>query len=192
MAEDALTHDPVTGEVAEPFDAEVAPSWRIDGLGTLDWALAKLAGIEREQEQNRELAEAARNRVDTWLLAQNKKLDQSAAFFRGHITAYANEHKAELLTGKKKSRDLPNGKVAWRKVGGRVRVVDGPTAIRFCEAEGLKSFVKYEPRLAVDELLHWLSGLSELPPGTGCEIVPEEDRLTITATGNELTKTEES
>jgi phage host-nuclease inhibitor protein Gam len=180
------TFNELTGELAEPFDAERAPTWRIDSLGALDWALAKLAGIEREQDENGKLAEAAIFRVRAWLIKENSKLIASEAFFRGHVAAYANEHRAELLgDGKKKTRELPNGKLSWRRSGGGLKVVDEEMAIAWCRSEGLQKFVIQTPTLDLPGLRHWVSGGGVAPPGT--ERVPESDNLTITATGNELT-----
>lgn len=182
-------------DVGEIYDTETgelqARNWEVRDLADLDWCLARLAAMEKQAEQNEQLASKAIARVEAWLAKQNERLSKGAAFFRSHAETYATQNRPELLgNGKAKSRALPNGKISWRKVGGRMRVVDGPTAIAFCEAEGLKAFVKHEPKLAVDELLHWLSGLTAIPPNTGCERTPVEEKLTVTATGTELTKRE--
>jgi phage host-nuclease inhibitor protein Gam len=181
--------DPTTGEVAERVDDVTArPDWRVDSIGALEWAFERLADLEAEKADNEALEAAAVDRLRARVRQLNAKLDRGIAFFRGHIAVFAGDNRAELLgSGKKKSREFPRGKLAWRTTRGGLRVADEKELLTWALAQDPRlELVSMHPRPALGPIREHAAKAGIIPPGMAEE--PPHDELSITAIGDELTK----
>lgn len=173
---------------AERVDDVVAkPGWRIDSLGALEWALEMLADVERLDAETREMFDRAHARLERRQQELCSANERRIAFFRGHIAAFANERRPELLgKSKKKSRAFPYGSIAWRGVNGGLEVVDEATALAWCKEHGMVlTFVRPDK----DALREHFKATGEVPPGF--ELRQSEERIYIKTTTDALALKEE-
>lgn len=106
--------------VPERTDADL--EFKVTNEREADWALRKLAQRRRQAEANRELAEAERERIDTWLAERNAELQADCEFFEGHLAAY---HAQILVKDEgRKTIKLPGGTLKARKRPDGVEVTD--------------------------------------------------------------------
>lgn len=92
-------------------------TWRIETLSSADRSLARIGVLEERRAQNKQIAEAARARIDAWEKKQNQGLDYGIALHVAKLAEFAEMHRGELLKGAKKgakSRSLPFGRIGWR------------------------------------------------------------------------------
>ncbi len=152
--------------------------WAAKTVDDLEFCLRRLGELEREISENEERAAAQHERIDRRLAQLNDKLAKGAAFFRSHAAVFAENHRGDLLSGKSKTRNLLYGRVAWRKSGGGLVVVDEKALLVWAHRADCVT-IKTD-MVAVRE---WVARGNATPPGT--ERTEEIDKLTITA---ELTK----
>lgn len=160
---------------------EARPGWHIPDLGALDWALSRVADLEREQAENLELERAAIERIRLRTLRLNESAARGVAFFGGRIREYAELHRAELLGGgKKKSRKLLHGTVGWRSKGGGLSVTDAEALLAWARAQPVEAEVlriKEDPALKAIKALFEATG--EVPDG--CDVEPETEEFNLKA-----------
>jgi phage host-nuclease inhibitor protein Gam len=168
----------------EPPDLDSTPEqlqsagWRISSLGELDWVLERLADIERQEEEALRLEREAIDRIEVRMAKVHERLERDRLFFEAQATLYAEEHKAALLgKGKRKSRDLPHGRIAWRSRAGRLVVEDEDTLLTWALAQApqLVRFRSALDRVALAALVKETPAI--IPPGTRWE--PEQDTMHI-------------
>ena len=159
-----------TLELAATDDTE--PRWQIDSVETLDWALEQLATARRQIAEARRLHEAAMARLEARLRAATATHQRSAEYFEASARAYAEEHRGELLTGKAKSRALPNGTIGWRRTGGGLRVVDEEAAMTWALSTDSR-FVRTRQELNKAEVNALFKSTGEVIPG--CDVEEARD-----------------
>jgi phage host-nuclease inhibitor protein Gam len=169
----------------EAYQDEENPSvghaWRIENLDSADWALRRLGDLEQEMAENEAIA--ARRieeiRIRTSLL--NERAMRGAAFFRMRLTEYAERSRTELLKGgKKKTRQLPSGSIAYRSKGGGLVKADADVLLAWAKEQPVELEllrVKEEP--AWDAIKKRFEATGEVPPGTDVE--PEREEIVIKA-----------
>ena len=159
--------------------------WRIENVQSLDWALSRIADLEREQAENAAIVEEHIQRLRLRLERLNAKAERGLRFFRSQVQAYADAHRHELLGGgKKKSRALPHGMVGWRKKGGGLTVVDREALLSWCRKQDVElGLIRIKEEPAVDEVKRAFKSLGEVPPG--CDVEEEREELIIKTTSEE-------
>lgn len=185
MSAPALVPDASQEVARDVYVDEVEPSvtevWCVSDLTSADWALSRLADLEREQAENRALEAAAISRIKLKAELLNEKLGRGVAFFRSRIEAYAETHRAELLGGgKKKSRALLHGTIGWRKTGGGLEVKDEAALLAWAQSQPAESGVlRIKESPALDEIGKAFKRTGEIPPGM--DVKPEVEKLIIDA-----------
>ena len=166
-------------------DDTVRDGWRVENVQSLDWALSRIADLEREQAENAAIVEEHIQRLRLRLERLNAKAERGLRFFRSQVQAYADAHRHELLGGgKKKSRALPHGTVGWRKRGGGLTVVDKDALLAWARKQPIEAEViriKEEP--ALDAIKRAFRASGEVPEG--CDVEPESEELIIKTTAEE-------
>jgi hypothetical protein len=100
--------------------------WVVDDPSRAEWALRKLAGIRRQQAENRAVAEEEKRRIADWLDDVNGTLARSAQFFEGLLTTW---HRRVLdVDPDRKTVSLPSGELKARKQPDRWEFTDDFTA----------------------------------------------------------------
>lgn len=122
--------------------------WRIEDDSAAEWALRKLASLRGKMEENRRIAEAERQRIDSWLEHANESLTRDAAYFEGVLGEYALRQRSDA---DRKSISLPHGMVKTRASSRKYDVTDtdaflswarenAPVLIRVTEAPHKSNF----------------------------------------------------
>jgi phage host-nuclease inhibitor protein Gam len=166
----------------EPYQEEsISQDWRIQDLSTADWALSRVADLERELEENEEVAKAAIARIEARKQLLNEKVERGLRFFRSHLAAFAQEHRSALLGGgKKKSRSLLHGTLGWKKSGGRLEVRDRAALLEWARLQPVElGFLRITEAPALDEIQRQFKLTGEVPPGT--DVQPEVEEVVIKA-----------
>lgn len=158
--------------------------WHIEDVGALDWALSRVAALQREIRENEAITEAAIARLKVRTATLNARAERGVAFFSGRIQEYAELHRAELLGGgKRKSRALPHGSVAWKKRGGQPVVTDDAKLLEWSIAQPPElGLCRLSWKPAWDIIKENVKKTGEIPPGV--DIEPESETFKIEAIGD--------
>ena len=171
----ALADDPSL-DMLDAMDHD--ESWRIKGPDDRVFAMDVLAKAAREKARDQATYDAAKARIDAWLAARNEAIDTGIAYVRAEMERDATVHRAELVKGRSKTIDLPNGTISWRKTGGRLVVTDKDALAAWCVEEGPDTGlyrVRAEAELTKVQALFKVTGV--IPPG--CEFEPEVESISI-------------
>jgi phage host-nuclease inhibitor protein Gam len=153
---------------------DVPEGWRLDSLSSLEWALEELAATQRQAAENVALMQQAHERLDLRLAAINRPLESRAQFLETAILEYTKSHRAELLTGKKKSREFPGGTVGFRKTGGKLTVTDEAACLAWAKEQPLEEgLYRVKVELSKSALNAHLKACGEVPPG--CDLEEETE-----------------
>jgi phage host-nuclease inhibitor protein Gam len=167
--------DPETLDIIAEVESE---AWHIKGPYDRIFAMEVLAKAAFEKARNKSLYDAAKARLDAWLTSREEAIDSGVAYVKAEMERDATIHRAELVKGRSKTIDLPNGTISWRKKGGRLVVTDPEALAKWCVEEGPDKGlyrVKTEADLTKVQALFKATGV--LPPGT--EYEPEVESITI-------------
>lgn len=171
---------------------EVRGRWQIENMPSADWALARLAECEAEAAEIERQAQAAIARVKARAEELKAKAGRGANFFRFKLLDFAERHRAVILgSGKKKSRDLLHGRIAWRSKPGRLVVEDAAALEAWLLAQPVERGLyrmKVEPEMRAIQALYAEHG--ECPPGCGIKVEPETISITANAPETALAKEE--
>lgn len=170
----ALADDPT----ADMLDTHHDDPWSIKTASDRVFAMDVLAKAAAEKARDKALYDAAKARIDAWLASREEAIDSGVAYVKAEMERDATVHRAELVKGRSKTIDLPNGTISWRKSGGRLIVVDKDALAAWCVEEGpvLALYrVKTEPEMARVQNVFKATGV--IPPG--CEYEPEVESITI-------------
>lgn len=133
----------------DEMDPTANESWRVDGLGSAEWAMAHLVTAERTLAQLEAQYTTWKAQLDSWLKDASGPALRTVEFFGGHLERYALAQREATGAATLK---LPSGKVATRKSAESVQVVDEGAVLRF-------------------------AAQTQVPDGLG-ELVPMEDLVT--------------
>ena len=172
-------------EQAEAMQAPVEehlapPGWNVKNESDAEFAFRCVnesqAEIDNIDAQLTALIVAATERAD----AIKAKAQSRVSFFTAALATYAEQHKGELLIGKKRSRDFIGGTFSWRKKGGGPVVTDKAALVSWLTEHGDPSLmrVRVEPDLVAIKASIEATGV--IP--TGMDIEPERDELQVKAT----------
>lgn len=160
---------------------DVDEGWSIRDLETADWALLRLADLEREVEENTRVTNVHISKLQQRCQALNQTVIRRTEFFRQALAAFAQTHRAALLgSGKKKSRALLHGTLGWRKTGGGLTVTDKEALLEWARAQPVElELVRVKEEPALPEIKRHFASTGELPPGT--ETSPEVEEFVVKA-----------
>lgn len=178
-------------------------TWRPSTLADVDWILERMGQLDAEAAENQTMADAATQRILERLDRANGRLKRQRDYLEGLASAYAREHRKEIVPGKKKSRELPNGELCWRKTGGRLVLnvaPDGTT--KAAEAEllewakhkrewhGAAELVRMKEEPALAEIQKYCAALdpAPIPPGMHWEDEDPYGKLDVKPAGSALAK----
>lgn len=156
---------------------EVAQDWRIKDATDADWALRRLAELRRETDQNNEAAARRIEEISKRTDKLNERAMRDISFFETHLSVWAEEHRAELLgSGKAKFRDLPSGRIGWRKQAERVKVSDPKAVLEWARVMPVElELIRFKEEPAMDAISDHFKKTGELPPG--CEHIPPSEKF---------------
>ena len=174
-------------------DPTVRDGWAIADIGSLEWAMSRIADLQEEQAENEVALAEAHKRLDARAAQLQDKVNRGLGFFKGAVMRYMEAHRAELLKGgKKKSRSMLYGILGWRSAGGRLKVTDKDALAAWLMQQPVELGlyrVKVEPEMRA--LQDYCRSANIIPPGT--ELDPEREVAFVNAIspGTTLAKTEE-
>lgn len=182
-------------EAAQPAyqdetDPTVRDGWQVENLGSLEWAMSRIADLEAERDEVQAATLDAVHRVEARGAALVQKVERGVHFFRGQVLRYIEAHRGELLKGgARKSRTLIYGTVGWRSGGGRLKAIDKDALAAWAAAQPVELGlyrVKVEPDMKAIQAYAKRTG--EVPPGTEYETEHETAYVTAVQPGTTLTK----
>jgi phage host-nuclease inhibitor protein Gam len=157
-------------------DSEVTEAWSVKSLADADWCLKRIADLQREADENTAIEALNNERLKLRTPALNKKCLRGVEFFTGALHAYAEQHRGELLTGKKRSRALAHGSIGWRSVGGGLTVLDKDKLLAWAKAQPPDAgLVRTTEAPALDAIKALAEVTGEVPDGT--EANPKRDEF---------------
>jgi len=148
--------------------------WCVQNLGDADWAMLRLAECEEEIAEIERQAEAARALIAHRAEVLKERAGRGAAFFRYKLSEWADAHQGEILHGKRRSRDLLHGRIAWRSKGERLVVTDKAALAEWLATQPVEAGLyrmKIEPEMK--RLQEDYQRLGFVPPGTDVEPASE-------------------
>jgi len=160
------------GESSEEIAAK--GPWQIEGPDSCDWALGKLAEARAQVAEIERQAEAARAVIESRRAAILRRIGGEVAFFESAILTYAQTHRADIVNGKRKSKDYLHGRIAFRAKAGRLVIEDAAALAAWLDTRSIEeglSRVKTEPvKAALDA---YFERTNDLPPGCKYELPTE-------------------
>lgn len=178
---------PVEWEDEERPEVSTALAWRCDSERDANWCLGRRAELEAQIASIEAQARDAIDRIEARKAKLTERIQRGVGFFTYQIMRWAEQNKRSLLTGTKKSRDLINGRLAWRKKGGRLRVEDKAALVAWLETQPPESGLyrlKVEPEMTAIQA-HFKAE-NVIPPG--CVYEQEEDVLHVETTTEAIKK----
>jgi hypothetical protein len=170
-------------EAQEPLDpntlADVG-AWVVSSLRDAEWAFENVGESEAEVASIDEMEADAHARIKARADELRAKALRRAEYFRGRLAEFATANKADLLLGKKKSRELLAGTFAWRtkNKGGALVVTDKDALASWLAGQDPSLFrVTLSPEMTQLQKLFHEQGI--VPPG--CDFKPEVEELTLKA-----------
>jgi phage host-nuclease inhibitor protein Gam len=170
------THDPeVLAEIGIGDAADLTRGTPIDLDVRADQLLYRLGKIHVEIKRNEEVADARLQPIREWLTNANEQLLRQASY-----TEYLIKQIGEVLEfGNKRSRQLPSGRIGFRKAPARVEITDAAGALEFAQLSGLPIDVKQS--VSKTTLKAHIETTGELPPAdSGIVYVEPRDLFFIT------------
>jgi hypothetical protein len=152
---------------------ELTPAERAEWDAYLDVILERLAQVEAEVAENREVARRRIEMIQGWEHSVNETLTKRATWLRQRVEMFA----AGYDYGSKKSSELPHGTFGFRAKADTLEITDQTQAVAFAEAAGLeiKKSVNKTP------LLKYFKATGEVP--SGCEYVEGGDQFFVKPAG---------
>lgn len=92
---------------------QVDSGFKIDDEEKANWALRKIANLNKQIEQNNNLAHKEIEKIKEWQKQQNDSVMNDINFFQGLLAEYAMTLRKK--DPKFKSRKLPNGRIRFQK-----------------------------------------------------------------------------
>lgn len=189
-------------EILEAGGAAHCEPWRPGTLADVDWLLETMGRFDAEAAENQALADAATQRILARMDTANQRLKKRRDYLEGLARQYAAEHRKEIIPGKAKSRELPNGTLAWRKTGGRLVLnLDGDGNTKASEAEllawakaqvGTPALVRVKEEPALKEIHAFCAPEAGsqviVPPGMHWEDEDPYGKLEVKPAGSALAK----
>lgn len=147
-------------------EAEVKERFQITNLDSLNWTLRKLAALDAQLLDKRELAAKEKARIQEWLDKETISIEQSREFFMGLIEQFARNQRS---IDPKWKASTPYGKISFRKQQPKWQY-DEKKALETLQEAGLEQYVrtKYElDKVALKDAAHVRDDGTVADPTTG-------------------------
>lgn len=130
---------------------EEQSAFTIDDMEKASWASRKLLGDEAEKQRIKAWGEREIARIQGIVYRHTTSIDNRMGFLTGHLHSYLNRL---IQTGeiKKKSLDLPGGKIAVRSGKDKIVIEDEDAVIAYLEAADETSPIKIKKSVLKTEL----------------------------------------
>lgn len=153
------------------FDGEQQLAFEVRDEATANWVVRKIAEARERAEKAKAWSEkecAAAERAEEFFLAR----------FRGQLLAWATSQLARI-GGKKRSLDLPAGRLGFRKFPSRLVVDDEKTVLAWAEKECPEAAVEIPAKtvLSREAVIGHYKRTGEIPPG--CSVMDEKDEFFV-------------
>lgn len=130
---DPILDEPGSLDPQIPVDEEGRyTSFTITDDAQAAWAMRKLLQFEQEADEARRLAEAEKDRIETWLERQLSRHQHDRDYFRSILTHYAIGQRAEK---DRKTIDTPYGSVKSRAGQPKITVSDLPAFLEWAKQD---------------------------------------------------------
>ncbi len=116
---------------------EEKQGWSINNLESVNWALRKIAVLNKQINENEQLAKEEKYRIEQWEQRENSSHKQSVEFFEQKISEY---HSKLLADDPKAKIKTPYGQVSSRKVSAKIEY--GNNTIQELKELGLDEYVR--------------------------------------------------
>jgi hypothetical protein len=119
-------------------EEQLKQRFKITDLDSLNWTLRKLSALEKEHNEESNLAKAEIDRIQTWFDKRDEAYQYSRQVLEGLIKEYAIEQR--VIDPKRKFK-TPYGAVSFRKAK-KYDYGDEEKLVEFLENNGKNNFVK--------------------------------------------------
>lgn len=116
---------------------EEKQGWAINNLESVNWALRKIAALNKQINENEQLAKEEKYRIEQWEQRENSSHKQSIEFFEHKISEY---HRELLADDPKAKIKTPYGQVSLRKVSAKIEY--GDNTVKELKELGLDKYVR--------------------------------------------------
>ena len=116
---------------------EEKQGWSINNLESVNWALRKIAALNKQITENEQLAKEEKYRIDQWEQKENNSHKQSIEFFEQKISEY---HRELLVDDPNAKIKTPYGQVSLRKVAAKIEY--GNDTVQELKDIGLDEYVR--------------------------------------------------
>lgn len=143
----------------------------------LDHYLEKLAELERQAAHNEEVADRRRQMIDRWLDEENARLRRQKERLEEKVrrlVPHTVDGFQDVFRVKKKSRNLPHGRVGFQSTRDTVEVVDQDKALEWAE-DSCPDAIKVKRSVLKTPIKAMLQEGGVLSTGEPCD--PEENGL---------------
>ena len=157
----------------------------IDNLDKLDWAIRKVAAIEKDAEQKIECAKRQILRLQEYIRRVNEDTEKNTAWFKAMMEPFV---KTLLEGGKRKSFDTPSGTVGFRAQEPEFEKNDDKL-VAWLEENGKRKFVRVKKQTDWTEFKKQLVDVmedgtcvtqdGELIPTEVIKAIPRPDKLYV-------------
>lgn len=118
----------------------------IDNIKKADWAMGKIKLERAKMAQNEELVQARIEQLQAWLKQKNEASEGTIAFFENLLAPFVEE---QIKNSKKKSINLPNGTVGFKKTTKTTK--DDAALLAFIK-DGYSEYIKVKESVDMAEL----------------------------------------
>lgn len=162
------------------YNAEEKEEFKIENIEQATWALRKLSGITKKENEIKGIAEMEVDRIGKWELTELNKLESSREYFERIISDYYIEQKT---IDPKYKLNTPYGKVSTRK-NKKWNYINEKETIQYLKDNNIKA-VKVTESIDKKELKSLFK--DGINPNTG-DIIPgidivQEENITIKPEG---------
>lgn len=127
-------------------------AFRIDNDGAADWALRKLAVIEKRMKDADALADQEIQRVTEWLKAEQDRYENDRAWFVEQLEAYHRSVLAE--DARRKTINLPAGALVSRKAPDGIEIEDDEALLAWALDSKRDDLVRVKREIAKSAVKH--------------------------------------
>lgn len=152
--------------------------WAIENIGTLDWALGRIAAKKAERSHIEAQRDDAITRIKGRADSIIASINHGIGFLEAHAARFATANRELLLGGTgKKSRVFLHGTIGWRKRAGRLVVVDEVALGTWLRQQDNLSLFRIKVEPSMKELQENYAANGAVPPGM--EYVLDQEKLHI-------------
>lgn len=124
-------------ELQELRNIEPKKAWEVDSLESANWALRKIAALDKNNKEIEKLANNERQRIDEWQKKETENNQQTIDFFTEKLSKYYAEL---LLINPKEQIKTPYGAVTTRKIPAKLEYSEN--SIEELENKGMSDYIR--------------------------------------------------